>query len=193
MGAENSIGFSPERIQPSFELCCRGGASKERRNQMRGAIRALLLVMTLALHASARKTYPGGIQDAGNIPCTPTCLLCHTEIPGTLANLRQPFGLTVLGNGIQPGDPSSLHTVVANLREKKVDTDGDGRIDVDELAAGTNPSDPDPNVEICGPTYGCGAHLAPSPRPERAPILCWLAGILGLAALVGARRLRRAP
>ncbi len=158
---------------------------------LRGKITTFASAMLLALRAHAEQTFPGAIQEAAGIPCTPTCLLCHTAIPGTLANLKQPFGLTVLRNGIVPGHPESMHTVVTNLRDKKVDTDGDGKLDVDELAVGSNPNVTDPTAELCGPLYGCGAHLAPPPSPERAPVMWWLVGILAAMAWIGARRQRR--
>jgi hypothetical protein len=159
---------------------------------MRGEITGFFLAMSLALRAGAEPTFPEAVQEAADIPCSPTCVLCHTAIPGTLLNLKQPFGLAVLANGVKRGDPSSMNTVVANLREKKTDSDGDGKIDVDELAAGANPNDPDPNAELCGPLYGCGAHLAPPPPPPRAPVMCWLVAILTVTALISARRQRRA-
>ena len=91
-----------------------------------------------------------------------------------------------------PKHPESMHTVVARLRDEKVDTDGDGKLDVDELAIGSDPSDPDPRKEICGPTYGCGAHIAVAPPASvsRSPALCWLAAALGLGAFVAVRRRR---
>jgi MYXO-CTERM domain-containing protein len=155
---------------------------------MRSEITGFLLVMAFALRASAEPTFPGGIQDAGGIPCTPTCLLCHTAIPGTLANLKQPFGLAVLRNGVVPGDPNSLHAVVDKLREKQTDSDDDGKIDVDELSVGSNPNLPDPNAELCAPLYGCGAHLAPQPPPQRPRVLWWLVTAVALGALLRARR-----
>jgi len=158
---------------------------------MRGKITGFLLAMCFALPASARPEYPGAIQEAASIPCTPTCRLCHTEIPGNKHNVNGQFGSTVRANGLYPGQPESLNVVVANLRTKMIDTDGDGKIDVDELAAGLDPNTPDPKAELCGPAYGCGAHLAPAPPPRRAPILWWLVGLLAVAALISARRLRR--
>src|SRR4051812_493935 len=157
---------------------------------MRGKIRGLLLVMSFAVSARAEPEFPGAIQEAANMPCAPTCLLCHTAIPGTLANLNHQFGQTVLTHGIVPKHPESMHTVVANLRENKVDTDGDGKLDVAELATDSNPNDKDPNAVICGPLYGCGAHLAPTRAPARAPVLWWLVAALALASLVVARRRR---
>ena len=157
-----------------------------------GALGAGLLVSSLALHARAEPTFPGAIQEAAGIPCTPTCLLCHFTIPGEDSNWHQPFGDAVVANGLKPGEPASLNTVVANLRSKMVDSDGDGKLDVDELAAGTNPNDPAPGAEVCGPQYGCGAHIAPPPPAQRAPIMWWLVTALALAGWVALRRSRRA-
>ena len=155
-----------------------------------GRLRGFLLVMSLTLHAYAEGTFPGAIQQAAGIPCAPTCVLCHTEIPGNIGNLKQPFGLQVLRSGVKPGDPSSMYTVVATLRANSVDTDRDGKLDVDELAAGTNPNTPDPNAELCGPLYGCGAHLAAAPPPEHGGMPWRLACGIGLMALICARRRR---
>jgi len=155
------------------------------RSTIAGLVGAFLFV---ALRASAEQSFPGAIKEAGSIPCTPTCLLCHTEIPGSIGNLKQPFGLTVLGNGIVPGHPESMHTVVANLRSKMVDTDGDGKLDVDELAAGSDPNKKDPNAEICGPTYGCGAHVAAAPPSARTTQLWWCGVPVVLCMLVSMRR-----
>src|SRR4051812_4137424 len=78
-----------------------------RRRSMLEKVTGLLLVMLLAVHASAEETFPGAIQQAAGIQCAPTCLLCHTEIPGNIGNLKQPFGLAVLRSGVRPGEPSS--------------------------------------------------------------------------------------
>ena len=157
---------------------------------MRGVIIVGSLILLLAQPASAEEPFPGAIQEAANIPCQPTCLLCHTDIPGNLANLRQPFGLAVFRSGAQRGKPESMRTVVVTLRDNKVDTDGDGKLDVDELAVGSNPNLADPKAELCGPEYGCGAQLAPQLPPARAPVMWWLVGILAVTALSIARRSR---
>ncbi|HET7541073.1 MAG TPA: thrombospondin type 3 repeat-containing protein [Polyangiaceae bacterium] len=152
------------------------------------ALRVGLLVGSFSVHAHAEPEFPGAIQDAANIPCTPTCLLCHTAIPGSASNLNMHFAQTVIANGVEPGNPESLNAVVAKLRANMVDTDGDGQLDVDELAAGTDPNSADPRAELCGPTYGCGAHVAPSAPARRAAILWPLMFALGLAGLVMLRR-----
>jgi len=162
----------------------------------RSGITALVLsFMTFALHANAEPEFPGAIQRAANMPCAPTCLLCHSAIPGTLLNLdKQYFGLTVLTNGVVPDRPDSFVNVIANLRAKAIDTDKDGKLDVDELAAGTNPS---PSTggddDVCAPSYGCGAHVALAPPPAAKPALWWFAGALSFALLAARRRRQAAP
>lgn len=159
--------------------------------KMGRAIAGFVLVSAFATSAGAEETFPGAIQDAAGMRCAPTCLLCHTAIPGTIQNLQQPFGRRVFVSGIMRGEPATMQRVIDTLRTNKTDTDMDGAIDVDELAAGTNPNDPDPNAELCGPVYGCGAHIVQAPPPRSSPVLWWLAGSIGLAALFAARRVTR--
>lgn len=158
---------------------------------LRRALVGSALLMSAALPANAREVYPGGIQKAGNMPCAPSCLLCHTAIPGNPDNLEQLFGKAVLkAGGLRPGDPDSLVAVVASLRTKMSDVDNDGVLDVEELAAGTNPNDPDPTADLCGPTYGCGAHIVQAPPPDGSGVLWCVAGGVSLALVLGARRRR---
>jgi hypothetical protein len=156
---------------------------------VRSVIKGLFFLLSLvAVPASAEPTFPGAIQEAAKIPCTPTCLLCHLTVPGEPSNWTQPFGLTVRANGLVPGHPESIQTVVDNLRAKMVDTDHDGKLDVDELAAGTDPNKADPKAEVCGPVYGCGAHVATAPLPARPTALWWFTLPAGLGLLIAMRR-----
>jgi hypothetical protein len=153
-----------------------------------------LVVLLSASSAQAEPTFPAAIQAAAGIPCAPPCTLCHTTSPGTAATATKAFAVTVITHGLIPGQPESLTTVVARLRaDPPVDTDGDGTPDVVELADGTDPSDPRPGSQLCGPLYGCaGGHIAKvPPRPaDRAP---WLfASALALLLLSRMRRARAA-
>jgi hypothetical protein len=155
---------------------------------MRSVITGLgLSFLFVALRASAEPTFPGAIQEAGKIPCTPTCLLCHTEIPGNSKNVNSLFGRTVWTHGAVKGHPESMHAVVERLRAEKVDTDGDGKLDVDELAAGTDPNKVESWAEICAPLYGCGAHLAAAP-PASWTAPWWVTVPVVLSMLVAMRR-----
>jgi len=155
---------------------------------MHSAITGLFLsFLFVALPLSAEPEFPGAIQEYGKIPCTPTCLLCHTEIPGNAANVNGHFGVTVFTHGVIKGDPTSLQTVVDRLRMEKVDTDHDGQLDVDELTAGSDPNKADPSAELCGPVYGCGAHVVAAPLPPRTA-LWWFTVPVVLSLLIAMRR-----
>src|SRR3954462_14271501 len=109
---------------------------------MHRVVVAVMAVLLIALPAQAEPEFPSAIQTAGSTPCNPPCTLCHTTSPGTALTATKAFAITLIKNGLIPKNPGSLTTVVANLRTKQVDTDGDGVLDVDELAAGTDPSNP---------------------------------------------------
>jgi hypothetical protein len=156
---------------------------------MRSVIAGLFLSFSFAaVPASAAPTFPAAIQDAAGIPCTPTCLLCHKTNPGEAGNWNTPFGITVKGNGADAKHPESIQTVVANLRAKMTDSDDDGKLDVDELAAGTDPNKTESWAEICAPLYGCGAHVAVAPPPTRSTALWWFTVPVVLSMLAAMRR-----
>lgn len=152
-----------------------------------------LVVFLSASSAHAEPTFPAAIQTAAGIPCAPPCTLCHTTSPGTKETATKPFALTLLENGLVTGQPDTMATAIAKLRASMADTDHDGTPDVVELADGTDPSNPRPDVQLCGPLYGCaGGHIAKvPPRPaDRAP---WLfASALALLLLSRMRRARAA-
>jgi len=160
---------------------------------MHRVVVAGLAILLSASSAHAEPTFPAAIQAAAGIPCAPPCTLCHTTTPGTAQTATKLFASTVITHGLIPGHPESMTTVVAALRADMVDTDKDGVLDVDELAAGSDPSNPRPGSELCGPLYGCaGGHIAKvSPRPtDRAP---WLfASALALLLFSRMRRARAA-
>jgi hypothetical protein len=113
---------------------------------MNRVVVAGLGVLLSASSVHAEPDFPAAIQTAAGIPCEPPCTLCHTTSPGTLQTATKAFAITLLGSGLLPTHPETMTAAVATLRTKKVDTDGDGVIDVDELAAGTDPSNPQPGA-----------------------------------------------
>ena len=156
---------------------------------MRRALIAFVGVMACAASAHAEPEFPAAIQKAAGIPCPPPCTLCHTTTPGTAQSATKLFVAALLSTKkFRAGQPDSLVAVVQVLRDNQVDTDGDHKLDVDELASGSDPSSVDPDADICGPSYGCGAHVARVSPPADS----WAPAVLAAAfALALLSRLRR--
>jgi len=159
---------------------------------MRRASFVFIGVMACAAPAHSEPDFPAAIQKAAGIPCPPPCALCHTTTPGTAQSATKAFVKSMLETGeFRSGKPDKLAAVVKVLRDKAVDTDHDGKLDVDELASGSDPSSSDPDADVCGPSYGCGAHVARvlPPNDSWAPSL--FASALALALLSRMSRSRR--
>jgi hypothetical protein len=153
----------------------------------------LLPALTATTAAFARPEYPGAFSEAAGYDCPVPCTLCHATSEGGPTNIG-PYFSTILGNGLQPGKPETLKTVVANIRAKMtLDTDGDGSFDFQEFDAGTDPTRA--NTPIYCPTYGCGATIAPSraaaPASKPLPYVVGALSVLGFA-LTRVMRRRRA-
>lgn len=146
---------------------------------------ALSVRLSVTVEARAEPEFPGAILEAADMRCVPTCLLCHTTNPGNASSwATKPFGVLMFQNGIKKGDPSSVKTAWS-----KVAADTAKAELVANVRAGRDP-DP-PHADICGPTYGCGAHLAkPAPQAGSA-VPYWVAGALLLGSLLRRRKQQR--
>jgi hypothetical protein len=145
----------------------------------RHSVRAAFLAAALqTAPAQAEPEFPGAIFDAADMKCVPTCTLCHTSNPGTASTWQaKMLGPTLLQSGLAPGDPDTM-----NAAFKKY-----AAMHTAEAAKIKQGIDPQTNADVCGPTYGCGAHIAQHapPRDSTAPL--WILG----AALVGGLLRRR--
>ncbi|MDX2050795.1 MAG: hypothetical protein SFV15_00270 [Polyangiaceae bacterium] len=129
-----------------------------------GRVLAILVFgVALCTHAgvaSASEKFPAQVKDHLKLTCVPQCTLCHSTNPGTLASIGTPFGSAFLGaKAAAMGDVAGA---LEGLRAKMLalDVDGNGVNDIEQIEFdNTNPNQ---NGEaICGPTYGCGAHVEP--------------------------------
>lgn len=151
-------------------------------------LRNALLVVLLAAPAWATDEFPPAIAARYSLGAEPLCQLCHTNGITIRGTVTTPFGSAMLARGLTPNDVASLNTALDALTTEQVDSDGDGVIDVEELAAGTDPNTVPGGTgggtgggTNVGPLrYGCGAAVVPE--------LLLLAGLVPLL-----RRRSRSP
>ncbi len=131
--------------------------------------------------AAASPVYPSTLVTDLSIPCTPACTVCHASNAGGSGTVTSDFGVAMMGQGLSGGsDTSSLQAALTSMTSAAIDSDGDGVIDTEQLAAGIDPST---GTDFCGgdplptpPHYGCG-------KSSSAALL--------FGVLFGARSLRR--
>lgn len=147
---------------------------------------ALGLVLLGPASGWAIAPYPGVVKSDLGLSTTPACTLCHQGTP-QVGSVVTPFGKSMLARGLEYYNEPSLHKALTTLGTDKVDSDGDGTQDIEELKAGRDPNVSDapsengesPVVEpvVPEPSYGCTA----------APGGSWVA-LLGLWGLRRGRR-----
>jgi hypothetical protein len=131
--------------------------------------RASLLGVVLlgATAARAVPDYPNVVRSELGLSTAPSCPLCHQGVP-SVGTVTTPFGTALRARGLVMYDDASLRKALTALDTEKVDSDGDGTPDIEELEAGRNPNLSDgtsgPGGEQPGggnvppdPSYGCGA------------------------------------
>jgi hypothetical protein len=133
-----------------------------------------LSVSLFAPGAQASETYPAAVQDALGLACAPACVLCHTRPEGGIGQING-FGEKVRDSGVGIRNPDGVAAAleciengVENPSEGPCqhpagevrDSDGDGTPDIEELRNAEDPSSTE-GGSFCGPSYGCGAHIAP--------------------------------
>ena len=148
--------------------------------------------------AAAAPTFPKKIQDAFGLDYLIPCEACHENGNAGIGTLRTPLGLTVRSYNVNPDDPQTVVDALTQMKAAGVDSDGDGKSDVDELT-GNKTASPvvppsNPNVRAPGdtpwpsptiPDTGC----ATSGGPDASP---WLAaGLVAGFFVLRARRARR--
>jgi hypothetical protein len=118
--------------------------------------------------AHGSQAFPSVVQKELDMPCAPSCTLCHLTDPGQSHNYTQRFALlaAIPAAGGLPlaGNESKLKTGLQKIKAGGIafDTDSDGTSDYDELKEGNDPNKPG-DSRLCGPSYGCGAHIAKAP------------------------------
>ena len=118
--------------------------------------------MTSAVHASASTEYTPEMQRHLGLAFVPRCALCHAgaidggDVDGGVTDT--PFARSMNARGLHgASDVASLDGALDAMKKDRVDSDGDGATDLDEIAYGGDPNVP--NLPEGGaqsaPSYGC--------------------------------------
>jgi hypothetical protein len=152
---------------------------------LRGLMIGLLCTGAMAVGASparASEVFPGAILEAADMPCVPTCLLCHTSNPGTASTWQtKALPLKMVMSGARKRDADSLKRAFAAYAATASTDPSVGPV----LAALQKGEDPEsPGTSVCGAIYGCGgARVAKTPPTDRTAIGFAVAAIAAAALL----------
>lgn len=140
------------------------------------------LAALCSTRAHASEVFPGALQEAADMQCVPVCLMCHTTNPGTATSWQTKLlGPSLQLEGLKKGDASSL-----TVAYKAYAADPANAAAVADIKAGREPRE---HLDVCGPTYGCGAHVAKEaamPRDLTGPL--WVVGAVVAGGLLRRRR-----
>ena len=148
-----------------------------------------MVVFVRAPVARAKKEFPGEIAQHLGAKTNPPCGLCHEYGKTGNATLVTPFAWSMRARGMSNG--GSILEALDRVAADKVDSDGDGALDVDEIVAGSDPNSPDSTPGHPGtvgdPQLGCSVA-----GEARGDPLFWLVAALLVLGL-GTRRRERSP
>jgi hypothetical protein len=121
--------------------------------------------------AAASDAFSPALADALALSYVPGCDVCHASGAAPVGAADRPFSAALVARGLVAGDVASLVAALDALGADAVDSDGDGSLDVDELAWGADPNRAEvpEGGDVEPPTYGCAATGGDArPRSEAA-------------------------
>lgn len=151
----------------------------------------LLAVASASPSLMASPAFPYTIQNHLALSYLPPCTLCHATVQGG-GPVVTAFGQGLVARGLSSGNEAALRAALDQLASGNVDTDADGRSDVEELVMATDPSSAEPSSlsDVPALQHGCVSQIAP--RGDLGwPALAALVTLLVLAGRSAARPGRR--
>jgi hypothetical protein len=143
----------------------------------------LCLVASWSTLGHAEQEFPGALQEAADMECVPTCLMCHTVNPGTAGTYTKHLGGALNGIGgfeRGAGDVEGLKKAWSAYASNP-----DNAKNVALIKQGIEPQF---MQDVCGPRYGCGATFA---RQRAGSTPAAVAGIFVLISMLWLARRRR--
>ncbi len=137
--------------------------------------------------ALATPSFPSIIEKELTASSAPECAVCHVDGRVGRGTVNTPFGVAMRARGLVAFDEASLASALKAMASDRVDSNGDGKLDVDALKQGESPNgaaEEGTEVDPITPTYGCVGQVAPFGAPGFAMTLPVLLGL----ALVARRR-----
>lgn len=134
-----------------------------------GTIATLLLFPLTAL---ATPNFPEAIQRALKATGAPACAICHAGGVTGRGTVTTPFGQAMRDRGLIAGDEGSLSQALTRMETDRVDSNGDGTLDVDELRAGKDPNLEAGQLQV---GYGCAVGGGEGGLAPALVLLAWLA------------------
>lgn len=149
------------------------------------------LVAALAAPARATPNFPPAIQQHLGLSAPPPCAICHQDGKTGTGTVTTPFGVSMRSHGLVPNDTSTLTKALDALEAEKVDSDGDGTPDIEELQAGSDPNTAG-GGSINGPpvAYGCGASARIAPEGPLDAVAAFGSALAVLGLVLARRRTR---
>ena len=141
-------------------------------------------ILTRSAPALASLSFPPAIQSELSLAKPPECTLCHRNDAGGFGTVTRPFGRTMMTQfGLTAANVAALRSALAGSDAAKLDSDGDGSSDIDELREGTDPNvgvsgvETGPNVPL--PQTGCAVNssLPSSPLGAGAALVVAVIGL----------------
>lgn len=107
--------------------------------------------------AWASRRFPAEVATELGLSYQPACSLCHSKGNTGPGTAQTPVALSLKARGLQSGGRSTVSSSLAALDHDRVDSDGDGVTDTDELRMGTDPNSPEPTAFAgrADPSFGC--------------------------------------